>query len=122
MKKKGVIVSLFLNPDIKEIEQGFKTGTHMVEIHTGYYANLFDTNNYTDELDCIIKSAEAAKKIGFEIAVGHGLNYQNIFEIAKIKDVVEFNIGHSILSRAIFTGLGPAVKEMRDAITEGRKK
>lgn len=122
LKKKGVIVSLFINPDIKQIEQGIKTGAQMVEIHTGHYANLFNTRNYLDELNNIIKSVETAKKLGFEVAVGHGLNYQNIFEIANIKDVVEFNIGHSILAKAVFVGLGIAVREMRNAIIEGRGK
>ena len=75
----------------------------------------------SEKLKNIIKSVEAAKKLGFEIAVGHGLNYQNIFEIAQIADVIEFNIGHSILSKAIFIGLANAVREMRNAITESRE-
>lgn len=121
LKKKDIIVSLFLDPDQKQIEQGIKTGAQMIEIHTGHYANLYNTSGYKAELEKIKKAVVVSEKIGFELAVGHGLNYQNIFHIAGIEEVIEFNIGHSIMSRAVFIGLPAAVREMRNAIIEARQ-
>ncbi len=120
LKKKGILVSLFIDPDIKQIEKGWQTGAPMIEIHTGNFANSFITGPFDQERNKIMESTKAAKKIGFEVAAGHGLNYQNIFYMADIPEIIEFNIGHSIISRAVFTGLGNAVREMRNAILEGR--
>lgn len=120
LTKKGIIVSLFIEPDRKQIEKAKETGARMIEIHTGHYAGLFNTGKAAEELRRITESAQFARQTGLEVAAGHGLNYQNIFPVAAIQEIVEFNIGHSIISKALFKGLDKAVREMRDAIREGR--
>lgn len=120
LKKKGIIVSLFIEPDKKQIEKGKETGAQMIEIHTGHYANLFMKEKYSDELEKIRKGAVFAEKIGFEVACGHGLTIQNVPLIAGIKEIIEFNIGHSIISSAVFIGLKDAVNDMKQAIINSR--
>lgn len=121
LKKKGIIVSLFIEPDRKAVEKGFQTGAQMIEIHTGHYANAYNGPGREEELKKIIQSARFGHEAGFEVACGHGLNYQNIFSVAGVPEFTEFNIGHSIVSRSVFTGLGNAVREMRQAIAEARR-
>jgi pyridoxine 5-phosphate synthase len=133
-----IAVSLFIDPEISQIEESKKLNADMIELHTGKYANLFlalNTNlNHTkhklfenidrktlskmleDEIKIIKDSSVFAKDIGLEVAAGHGLNYQNVTEIAKIKEIVELNIGHSIIANSIFMGLENAIKEMKNLI------
>jgi len=133
-----ISVSLFIDPEISQIEESKKLNADMIELHTGKYANLFlalNTNlNHTkhklfenidrktlskmleDEIKIIKDSSVFAKDIGLEVAAGHGLNYQNVTEIAKIKEIVELNIGHSIIANSIFMGLENAIKEMKNLI------
>ena len=132
----GIAVSLFVDPSAHIMEQSKALEAEMVELHTGTYANLFAMLNtalpYTrhsipelelprDELqqrleaavDALRQSAEHAHAIGLEVAAGHGLNYHNLHAITAIAEIVELNIGQSIVARSVFTGLGAAVRDMK---------
>ena len=108
----GITVSIFIEPDIKAVELSQKTGAQYVELHTGTYCEAFEKGNYSHELNRIFEAAEYAKKIGMGLNVGHGLDRFNIVPILPIKNIQEFNIGYSIISRSVFVGLENAVKEL----------
>ena len=120
LKKKGVIVSLFIEPDKKQIEETKKIGAQMIEIHTGHYANYFNNDQHAEELKRIQDGSKYADSIGLEVACGHGLTLQNVPQIARIKEIIEYNIGHSIISKAVFYGLYKAIKDMKDTIVFNR--
>jgi len=115
IQDKGIPVSLFINPYIADIELSKGLGAQMVEIHTGPYANAKGTKQ-AGELLRIEQAAKRAHEIGFLVNAGHGLNYENVRKIAAIKEVRGLYIGHSIISRAIFTGIEDAVREMKKLI------
>ncbi|HOJ50053.1 MAG TPA: pyridoxine 5'-phosphate synthase [Spirochaetota bacterium] len=112
LKDKGIKVSLFVEPEKNQIEAAKEIGADAIEIHTGNYANLIDPFKKEEELNKIKESVAFAKKNGLIIHAGHGLNYENTYDIVNIKDIDELSIGHSIISRAVFVGLYTAVKEM----------
>lgn len=120
LQKNGIEVSLFIDPDKKQIEKAKETNANIIEIHTGEYSNLFRKNKYQDELNKIKDCAKFAKSIGLIVSAGHGLTYQNVGLIAAIPEIEELNIGHSIISRAIFVGLGKAVAEMKEIMLKSR--
>ena len=140
LKENQIEVSLFIDPDFEQIKKSFQIGAEMIELHTGKYANLhlaLNTNiNKTPfkvfenldrkalkkelklELNLIKDAAKLGIDLGLEVAAGHGLNYQNVSEIVKIKEISELNIGHSIIANSIFIGLFEAVKKMKRLIDE----
>ncbi len=120
LKKKGIIVSLFVEPDKHQIEKAKETGAEMIELHTGHYSNLFKNDKHQEEIERIRDSAIFADKIGIEVVCGHGLTCQNVPLIAQIKEIIEFNIGHTIISKAVFTGLYQAVVDMKRVIIDNR--
>jgi pyridoxine 5-phosphate synthase len=111
-KSFDVIISAFIEPDLKQVEAAMEAGFNFVEIHTGRYAGETTETGRANELKRIKASAEHALKIGLKVNAGHGLDYKNIYNIASIGGFTEFNIGFSIVSRAVFTGLHSAVKDM----------
>lgn len=111
LREKGVQVSLFIDPDIKQIEAAKKCETQMVEIHTGRYCEA-RYHRQDEELYKIGQAIKTAKELGLICNAGHGLDYVNILPLAKHPDIYEFNIGHSIISRAVLVGLDQAVCEM----------
>lgn len=114
LKAKGIVVSLFVDP-IKEVMDLSKAmGADYVEIHTGKYADAQTEDERLAELEEIKKAVAYAHDLGLKVNAGHGLNYKNVQDIAKIPNLVELNIGHSIISRSIFTGIKEAVKDMKD--------
>ncbi len=113
---QNIKVSLFVDPDLKQIEASKEVGADCIEIHTGIYAHAYEKGDYHKELEAIIQAVDFGIKIGLEVNAGHGLNYKNVTEIANIKGIQTLNIGHSIISRAIFVGLEQAVKEMLELI------
>ena len=121
MKKKKIQVSLFINPAPEQIRAARRVGTHAIEIHTGRYANAGGKRRLR-ELDRIRKAAKLASELGLIVHAGHGLNYANVGAIAKIPEIEELNIGHSIVSRAIFVGMQAAIHQMLKAIRSGTKK
>ena len=112
LHKKGIRVSLFIEPDIKTVLFSKKLGAACVELHTGKYANAKGPSR-RNELKRVKAAAKEALKLGLVLNAGHGLNYENTAAIAKIPGMNELNIGHSIIARAVFTGIGEAVGEMK---------
>ena len=108
----GIDVSLFIAPDKKQIDATQKIGVKAIELHTGHYANAFADRLAIDEYSQIKAMTAYARKLGITVNAGHGLNYENTYPIARIKGMAELNIGHSIMSRAVFVGLKQAVREM----------
>ena len=112
----GIIVSLFIDPTEEQVEASKKTGAQFIEMHTGAYAEAFGTDNEELEFQKLKQAAELAQHIGLQVNAGHGLNYENVHRMHEINGLVELNIGHSIISRSIFTGLPEAVKKMAELI------
>lgn len=113
LEKNGVVVSLFIDPDKRQIEATKKLGLGMIELHTGRYAearNEREQERYFKELENAVSLALAK---GLVVNAGHGLNYYNVSRVAKIKGIEELNIGYSIVCRAVLVGLERAVKEMK---------
>ena len=116
LRASNIVVSYFIDPDIYQIKAVAKLGADYVELHTGAYANADDLNQVVEELERIRSMAMAAAKMGLGVSAGHGLNYQNVIDVAKIKQIEELNIGHSIVSRASLVGMDRAVRDMIDLI------
>lgn len=116
MHDKCIEVSFFIEPEFVQIDAAVKTGADMVEFHTGTYANCKNETAIQKEFDKIKVACKYANDAGLKIAAGHGLNYHNTKLIATIKEINELSIGHSIISRAVFTGLEQAVKDMLNLI------
>lgn len=116
MQESGIKVSLFVDPDEGQIKASKEVGVGMIELHTGSYANAKNEKSLKKEYDILRKSAELAKRMGLKVFAGHGLNYENTKPLTNIKEIEEYNIGHSIVARAVFVGLGNAVKEMKALI------
>jgi len=112
----GIIVSLFIDPDEKQVKASVETGAQFIEMHTGCYAECFGYPEEDDEFQKLKKAAELAQNLGLKVNAGHGLNYENVHRMHEIKGLCELNIGHSIISRAVFTGLPEAVRKMADLI------
>lgn len=112
----GIDVSLFINPGKDQIDASAKSGARIIELHTGEYANAKTAAERKRQLGILRTAAAYALSIGLEVNAGHGLNYLNVKDVAAISGINELNIGHSIISRSVFTGLGAAVKEMKGLI------
>ena len=112
LKNTGIRVSIFVDPDLKQIETCHKVGVDLIEINTGKYADLKSGEERQKALDEIKKAAEFGHKLGLEIHAGHGLDYRNVRPVADIPEITEFSIGFSIVARAAIVGIEEAVKEM----------
>lgn len=108
----GIRVSLFIDADPGQIEAAARVGAPVVEIHTGHYADA-EGGAWRSELARIERAVQQGLALGLQVNAGHGLNYQNVQSIAAIPGISELNIGHAIVARALFTGLGEAVREMK---------
>lgn len=118
MNEAGIEVSLFVAPDTSQIEAAARTGAQFVELHTGSFAELSAyQERVTAELDRLTAAAELAHKLGLSVNAGHGLNYQNLPLLFRVPHLVELNIGHSIVSRAMAVGITGAVSEMLQLMT-----
>ncbi|MGC9081292.1 pyridoxine 5'-phosphate synthase [Sulfurihydrogenibium sp.] len=120
LKEAGIKVSLFIDPDLEQVDASLEVGADAIEIHTGEYANSYG-KNIEKEIQRIKETAIYAKEKGLKVYAGHGLNYENVVNIAKIKEIEELNIGHSIIANAIFLGLYEAVRKMKEIITKARE-
>ena len=116
LKDSGIRVSLFIDADPAQLESAKKTGAPVVEIHTGHYADAKTPVSRETELARIATAVRIGEELGLHVNAGHGLDYHNVKAIAAIEGVKELNIGHSIISRAVFVGLDDAVKEMKRLI------
>lgn len=112
LRSEGIRVSLFINPVKHQIDASVSAGARIVELHTGEYANAHTESARLKELDVLKKITGYALARGLEVNAGHGLNYENVRDVAGIEGINELNIGHSIISRAIFVGLGRATEDM----------
>ena len=119
LQDRGVHVSLFIDPVTAQIETSEKLGAHAVEIHTGSYSNLAGTER-EKALDALTAAAALAHRLGLEVHAGHGLNYDNVIPVASIPEIVELNIGHSIIARAVMVGIEQAVREMKELLLKAR--
>ncbi|MEK7340786.1 MAG: pyridoxine 5'-phosphate synthase [Candidatus Binatota bacterium] len=111
LQERQIRVSLFVDPEEGQVEMGRRVGAHGVELHTGRYCNV--SGDRTRELEKVAAAASFARSLGLEVHGGHGLNYENVLPIARIPEMVELNIGHSIVARAVMVGMEQAVKEMK---------
>ncbi|MCS7465944.1 pyridoxine 5'-phosphate synthase [Stieleria sp. ICT_E10.1] len=112
LKDQGILTSLFVDPDTDQVAAAAKLGADAVELHTGPYA-LAQRGAINDELDRLRASGQVAIESGLRLHAGHGLNYTNVRPVAKLPGMIELNIGHSIVSRAVMVGMKEAVAEMR---------
>lgn len=113
LREIGTEVSLFIDPEHKQVEAALRCQAQAIEIHTGAYAEAQTKLEQQKELERIIEAAKIANQMGLIVNAGHGLNYQNVQAIAAIPEMNELNIGHGIIAYAIFTGLETAVREMK---------
>ncbi len=122
LSELGVRVSLFIDPDEQQLDAARAAGAPVVELHTGGYADAGSADAADREFTRLRAAAEYGQRIGLTIHAGHGLNYENVARIAAIPEIVELNIGHAIVSRAVFDGLATAVREMKRLMLEARRQ
>ena len=119
IKAAGIRVSLFIEADEKQLEASAEVGADIVEIHTGTYCHCIGEKQKR-ELKRIVAAAALTKKLGLECHAGHGLNYENVTQIAAIKEIKELNIGHFLIGEAIFIGIEESVRKMRKIMDRAR--
>ena len=119
LEERDIRVSLFIDPDPAQLDAAVAVGAPVVELHTGGYADATG-DAQEKELARIVRAAAYGQELGLIINAGHGLHYENVTAIAKIEQIVELNIGHSIISRAVFDGLTIAVQEMKHLMLQAR--
>lgn len=121
LKAKEIEISLFVDANVEIMKIAKDIGADYVEIHTGKYSDAINEIERKEELKNIEDATRAAKALGLKVNAGHGLDYKNVVAVAKIKDIVELNIGHSIVARSVFVGLEQAVREMKALIDNANK-
>jgi len=120
IKHNGIKVSLFVDPDINQIDAAIEVGADAVELHTGKYSLLFAKDSYKNELKRIQESAEYCAKNKIVCNAGHGLNFKNVSNISKIENISELNVGHFIVAQSLFSGLKETISKFREIINESR--
>ena len=121
LQANGSKVSLFIDADAGQIDATVATGADMIEIHTGHYADCEDAQSRRSEFHKIEQAVAHAAKTTLQINAGHGLHYHNVNPVAAIREIAELNIGHSIIARAVFSGLYQAVRDMKTLMDEARR-
>ncbi|HEY6516546.1 MAG TPA: pyridoxine 5'-phosphate synthase [Steroidobacteraceae bacterium] len=116
---QGIRVALFIDPEPRQVEAAARIGAPAIELHTGAYAEAAGAARAT-ELERLVRCARLGAGLGLEVHAGHGLNYHNVQPVAAIREIVELNIGHAIISRAMFDGLARAVGDMKALLTAAR--
>jgi len=122
LRAAGIEVSLFVDPDSRQVAAAQRCGAAAVEIHTGPYANARDASARARELEAVSKAADHAVQCGLAAHAGHGLDYFNVDPVAAIEAVSELNIGHAVVARAVIDGLATAVQKMRGEIDASRRR
>jgi pyridoxine 5-phosphate synthase len=120
LEDRGIQVSLFIDPAKEQIEAGKEIGARAIEIHTGTYCNAAGSARRR-ELQAIGAAAALARHLGLEVHAGHGLDYENVLAVSGIPEIVELNIGHSIIARAVLVGIEQAVREMKQLLIKARE-
>jgi pyridoxine 5-phosphate synthase len=119
LNNAGIEVSLFITPDSPQVSAAARIGAQFIELHTGAFAEHFDTaQGRARELMRLVQGARQAHELGLRVNAGHGLDYGNVASLFEVPHLVELNIGHSIVSRAVMSGLGAAVRDMLDAMAK----
>ena len=113
LQKAGIRVSMFVDPDMLQIEASRDVGADAIEIHTGAYAEALSVTEEDREFERVVEAVTTGDKLALKVNAGHGLHYENVERIASIDGITELNIGHSIIARAVFSGLAVAVQEMK---------
>jgi pyridoxine 5-phosphate synthase len=121
LQETGIRVSLFIDPDPRQIEAAAESRATAVELHTGTYADVRDPYRLETELARLRSAARLAAAAGLQVNAGHGLRLDNVKPVAAIPEIVELNIGHSIVARAVLVGMESAVREMRAALDHARR-
>ena len=119
LSAQDIRVSLFIDPDERQLDAAVKAGAPVVELHTGTYADC-DGDTQQAELERVVAAASYGQQIGLTINAGHGLHYENVTAIARIPEIIELNIGHAIIAQSVFDGLGAAVSNMKRLMNEAR--
>ncbi len=112
----GIAVSLFVDPELEHIKAARRVEADCVELHTGRYANAMGLKEQDSEFEALAQAARAAYKLELVVNAGHGLNYRNVRRLRTIPEIVEYNIGHSIIAHAVSVGLERAVREMKELL------
>jgi pyridoxine 5-phosphate synthase len=112
LAEAGIVVSLFIDPDVVQVERAKAVGAQIVELHTGIYTEASDPDEIQREIEKLKVAAVAATEMGLIAHGGHGLNYRNVQPVAAMREIEEVSIGHSIVSRAVLVGMDMAVREM----------
>ncbi|THJ23973.1 MAG: pyridoxine 5'-phosphate synthase [Nitrospira sp. CG24E] len=113
LQKGGIPVSLFIEPNLVQVKAAHGVSADFVELHTGRYANAHGSKETVAEVEAITQAAKLAHKLGMGVNAGHGLDYLNLTRLTQIPEITEYNIGHSIIARAVLVGLDQAVREMK---------
>ncbi|SFM41527.1 pyridoxine 5'-phosphate synthase [Thermodesulforhabdus norvegica] len=108
----GIEVSLFIDPDIAQVEAAHRVGSDVVELHTGIFAEAVDPQDKKAAFEALEKAARYARSLGLKVHAGHGLDYSNVLEVKKIKEIEELSIGHAVVARAVLVGMEQAVRDM----------
>jgi len=116
LNRKGILVSLFIDPESRQVRAAKEVGANCVELHTGAYAEAKAKTSRLKELMKLRQAGKLAVELGLRLNAGHGLNYENVRPVAKIAALEDLNIGHSIICRSVFVGLAQAVSEMKRLI------
>lgn len=120
LTEAGIEVSLFIDPEIRQIDAAISAGAPVIELHTGCYADAVNNQEKKDELSRILKAAEYAYNAGLQVNAGHGLHFHNVEAICEIPQIVELNIGHSIIAQAVFFGMDQTVRDLKRVMREVR--
>lgn len=120
LANENILVSLFIDADLSQIDAAKSSGAPFIEIHTGCYADASNEEEQLAELERLTKGIKYAASIGLKVNAGHGLNYFNVKPIAAIEEIIELNIGHAIIARAAIDGLDKAVRDMKRLMIEAR--
>lgn len=118
LNEAGIIVSLFIDPNEAQVEAASKTGARFIELHTGQYSEMFNTQEENAAFNNLLVAAKLAQELDLEVNAGHGINYHNVSKLMEIDGLYELNIGHSIISKAVFVGIDRAVRDMKKLITK----
>ena len=114
--KEGIRTALFIDPEEKQLEAVNELGIKVIEIHTGNYAKSFTQGKYKNDIEKIQNIVNIATSLGIECHAGHGLDFKNVTQISKIPNIVELNVGYSIICESLFYGLGSSVKKFKQLI------
>ncbi len=118
LKAAGIQISLFIDPEPRQVRASKKIGAEFIEIHTGRYCEASNELTRAREFQRIVAAIRLAHRLGLRIKIGHGLDYQNVLPFTNIPEIEDFSIGHSIISRAVLVGIEKAVREMKEIIKQ----